>query len=464
MSYALTTLNLLSTITFPGNQGFPLKHCEDLLVVLTDLLEETAFGDDNQEEPETVLPKQSLSRWRIVTHHELTRQAANQASSLFAALEEKSDPQRFGGDSVWGSRERAGDLVLTVLNLIRNLSIWPENHEPLSDEPRLIDVVMRLCTTSPTTPKLQASSPVLTLTDLTKVHDHALTIMANLAGSVKLPLLLPQTLPRIFKLFSSYLKSPNIAIPPVQTVNSDHRNQTPFPPPTADLALEAFSRFAQPDDHRSLIAKAIPQEEIFALFEALVHMLPMTNDDYTIMVLSSAVLEPWVAYAERIVLSLYNLAFLAPPALKKRMRKFPGFVSVLMRLIRFYMKGVRPDGVSFVQAPSFEKNGFGIICRRGVETLKVLDDGADLFAEGVDDSVPTFGIGYGEPEALSRGRVASSGADAGVKQNGIDAAGWGLLAGDWEDLVEKVLCKDGMEDVLFAQMESLLRLGGDGCL
>ncbi|KAI0808372.1 hypothetical protein C8Q74DRAFT_1363746 [Fomes fomentarius] len=54
----------------------------------------------------------------------------------------------------------------------------------------------------------------------------------------------------------------------------------PAPHSLANQALEAFARFALPDDNRRAIAQVVPQSWPWIMFEALVHRLPVTDHDF----------------------------------------------------------------------------------------------------------------------------------------------------------------------------------------
>ncbi|KAG8931480.1 hypothetical protein FRC02_002659 [Tulasnella sp. 418] len=480
LSYALTTLTVLS-VTINSPQGLPLQYCEDLVGVLLNLLEEAAF--DEPEKPEINRSGLETKSSRLWTQRDLIKEAVDNASVLFSGKADRRD--RRVEDSDRGPTPRDSDLVLSVLNLFRNLSMTSDNQVILGREPRFIDVIMRIVglqeeSTSSEgggSPKRSGkcvpASPVLTLTDLVKARDHVLQIISNIStheapanqptqdtSIIKFSSLMPQTPGRIFRLLASYLASSDVAVTPFSAVRQELRGATnapPTPPAVPDLVLDTLARVAQLDENRYILSHSISSEDVFKLFQSLVHMLPVSNEDYKVITLAQPSLEPWVGYVERIILCIYSLAFMSPPPMKKRMKKYPGFIQVLMRVVRFYMKGMTTEGRSFLGgATSLEGNGYAVCGRRAMETLRLLDEETDSFADGTSaedgedknalgfGGHPTFGVGYGEPEAMGSAR---------------NEEGVGLLAGEWEDMFTKMMCREGMDNVFFSEMDSLVRMG-----
>ncbi|KDQ08455.1 hypothetical protein BOTBODRAFT_69755 [Botryobasidium botryosum FD-172 SS1] len=450
VSYALTTFTLLSTMTgaHPG-QGFPLHMCEDLLEVLLDFLEEEAFeGDEDEDEGEgeksdaTATAKNELKKYP--THQELIKLALEEGTRPFAGLDD--DPRH----EERGLRQRPSDIILTIMNLLRNFSMVPENQVFMSRYPRTLDVVMRACAIvedgeagEGKDKKIRPASRALSLPDLVKVRSDALQVVANLAGETRFvthPAETAQSTARgVFLLASSFLVDPSVAISPLCTVALP-MTSPPFPPAITDLALEAFSRIAQPDNNRQIFAETMSHDEIFTLFDALLHMLPVVENDFSVTVMSSAQIDPWMAYMERIVLCIYDIAFLAPPPLKRRIRKLPGLTSIVLRMIKFYLRGLRIQDREQFASSNFEKNGYAVMCRRVLEALRLLDDGEDEFARTTATALmlPMRGVKAGKGEDTM-----------------------GLLSGEWADTFFTLLCREGMDETTFAEVEKLVRVGSD---
>ncbi|KAK0558862.1 hypothetical protein OC861_006808, partial [Tilletia horrida] len=136
-------------------------------------------------------------------------------------------------------------------------------------------------------------------------------------------------------------------------------------PQFCDFALEAFSRIVQPDQHRELIGRHVPGYKLVRLGLALVNMLPVSELD-----LGALQAEARLAYTERLMLCLYNLACASPREVKRAwLAAQPGTVSILWRLIR------RLVGTF----SSFQANPFNVLIGRIVETLMALSDIDDRF-------------------------------------------------------------------------------------
>ncbi|KAG6832473.1 hypothetical protein H0H92_001519 [Tricholoma furcatifolium] len=423
LSYSLTTLTLLSTMRGqnPGS-GFPLGQAPDLFDEVLDLLEEKAFGGIEDQAPD--------SSHVITTHRELSNLIYETESQPFAVLESSQGSR----DPNLGPLQRPGDIILAIINIIRNLSTVNDNFDFLSHHTRLIDLLLRLCSvTNNEQGTVSPTSPALSLGDLVRVRRDVLYTLSATAPNIQLSTSSPRVnfrmAVRSFHLISSYLIDPIEAVPPMASIQLVGVPSSGNPKPSAlvDAALEVFSRLSQLDSNRQIYSKYIPEEAITRLFGALVHRLPVVDADFQLMVR-----EPWLSYLEKIVIVIYSLAFLAPPELKQKLKadRALGFRAVMWRLIRKLLM-------------NHELRGYFTICsKRAVEAMKVLDDGEDCF-DTTKSVVPTmsFGMGYGE-----------------VGDNNCEK-GTGLLGGHrdmtWDILM---LQEVGKDEVFFGELESLSRV------
>ncbi|OBZ79474.1 hypothetical protein A0H81_00675 [Grifola frondosa] len=239
-------------------------------------------------------------------------------------------------------------------------------------------------------------SPALSLSDLVTVRREMLNILINIAGLIFFPPTVPSRgvqrhVRRTFELLASFIADPVEAVPPFNCILlSGKPVQQPQPPAAADLALDVFMRLAHPDGNREAFSHAIPQPWLWTVAEALVHRLPVADHDFQVMTR-----DPWLAYVEKVMFALYSLAFLAPPALKRRLLadRALGFARVLVRIATKLL----------VHAPPEYRTMFSVLVRRAIETLRLVDDGEDAF-DTSQAALPTltFGMGYGE-----HGRAAS---------------------------------------------------------
>ncbi|KAF5377667.1 hypothetical protein D9615_005273 [Tricholomella constricta] len=426
LSYALTTFTLLSTMRgqTPGS-GFPVFQSPDLFDEVLDLLEEQAFGDAEDAEGELLQTDSP-----IVTHHELVNLVYESESQPFAVL----IPRQGSKDPKLGPRQRPGQFILAILNIIRNLSTIPDNLEFISRHTRLIDLMLRLCSVTydeDGTPS--PASSALSLGDLAHVRKDVLYTLSNIASNVHLstpsPHITFRMATRVFQLISSYLIDPTEAISPLACVQVTGIPPTGNlkPPALADVALDVFSRLSQADSNRQIISKSVAQTSLIRLFEALVHRLPVVDADFQLMTR-----DVWLSYLEKTIMAMYSLAFLAPPPVKQKLKanRALGFRAVMLRMIQKFLM-------------THDSRVWFVVCtRRAVEAMKVLDDAEDCF-DTSKSAVPTmsFGMGYGE-----------------AGDNGSER-GTGLLGGHRDITWEMLMLREVQADeVLFGELESLSRV------
>jgi len=422
LSYALTTFTMLSTM------GFPISQSPDLFDEMLDLLEDSAFG--NTEETTEIDPPIVMSH--IPTNRALLHVVSESQSLPFSVLR----PSQGLKDPEFGPRQRPGNIILAIMNIIHNLSIVSENLDFISRHTRLVDSVLRICSMAEDNcGVVSPASQALSLGDLITIRRDTLYLLTNIAGNIHLstpaPVVTLRMARRVFQLLSSYLIDPAEAVSPLACIHfvGIVPNANVKPPLLADVALEVFSRLSQNDTNRQILAESIPDESLLRLFEALVHRLPVVDADFQLMTR-----DIWLSYLEKIIMAIYSIAFLSSPAVKARLKadRVLGFKSVMFRLIQ-----------KFLMTPSADGRSWFIVCtRRAIEAMKVLDDGEDSF-DTPKSTAPTmsFGMGFGE---------------VGDKKT---ETGAGLLGGHrdlaWEMLMLREVYGD---EVMFAELESLARV------
>lgn len=335
-----------------------------------------------------------------------------------------------------GPQSRPGDIILTILNILRNLSVTADNLEHLSKHDRLVSVLLRTCMLRSVAPGSQPTpaSPALSLSDLVAVRKDTVQILINIGPHTLLSRSdsSSRNARRAFELLVSYFTDPGEAVPPyqclIQTMGGGQpTHATHKPPSAADCALEAFTRICQPDDNRQLFSKAVPQEWLWTVFEALVHRLPIADNDYSLLTR-----EAWMAYFERVIQAIYSLAFLSPPNVKTRVKtdRRLRFNKVMLRIFR-----------KLTQLPSDLRQHFMVSVKRGIEATKLIDDAEDTF-DTSHSTLPTlsFGMGYGEHGET---RVEK---------------GFGLFGGYQEDITWGVMMQREIDDSMFAELTSLTRV------
>lgn len=429
ISYALTTITLLSTMRgqAPGT-GFPITQCPDMFHEMLDLLEDEAFGEEEDKDS-------PLDEGPITTQPDLVNTIHDIEDEAFASLQ---DRQGGRGPSL-GPVPRPGQTILVVINIIRNLAVLKDNVEFMGRHERLLSVLLRLCSSErlSTSPYLRPSSPILSLSDLVVIRKDILYIISCIASHIffcpshdvytpPAPDTL-RTVRRLYRLVTSYLVDKWEALPPVFCIRATGATSTGKPPLLADMALEILSRTSAPDVNRQVLSQVVPSDSLRTLFEALVHRLPVTDYDFTLINN-----EYWLSYLEKDIFALYSLAFIASPELKRELKadRVLGFQKVMLRMTS-----------KFILATSEARSWFASCARRSIETMKLVDDAMNAFDSAKSQALPTlsFGMGFG---------------DTGGESN---EKGTGLLGGHrsvgWD-----MMMNVGGEDTLFAELDSLCRV------
>ncbi|KAF9015307.1 hypothetical protein BDQ17DRAFT_1340827 [Cyathus striatus] len=426
LSYALTTFSLLSTMRGQTQgSGFPISQCSDLLDEILDLVEDEAFGS-----PDDVEDVQAYDNEKLITNHELVRLVHEEGTEPFAAL--------FHRNEQWssGPRQPPSTIILSVLNIIRNLSIIPDNGEFLARHERLIDVLLRLCLVKRSNGgRPTPVSSTLSLSDLIAVRKDTLYTLTSIAGHIQFTsspssvTYVARIAKRTYNLVASYLVDRLESVSPLICIQvaGVPLNANARPPALADVALELFTRFSQSDSNRQVLAKTIAQDSLWSLFESLIHRLPILDADFQVVRA-----DVWLSYLEKIIMGIYSIAFLAPPELKHKVKanRTLGFQFVMTRMLQKFLMNRE------------SRNWFSICIKRSVEAMKVLDDAADSF-DTSDIAMPvlSFGMGFGE--------IGDSGVEKGT----------GLLGGYQDIAWHMLMVHEVQEDaIMFGELESLARV------
>jgi SWI/SNF chromatin-remodeling complex subunit SWI1 len=428
LSYALTTFTLLSTMRAQTQgSGFPISQCVELLEEVVDLLEDEAFGDEDGYEAD--LSDDPL----VITHREMVNHIQDDANELFVGLKHRQGSK----DPAQGPRQREGHIVLAVLNIIRNLSTFPDNWSCLAQQEGMLDLMLRVCSVERSkdgTPR--AVSTVLSLTDLITARKDVLYTLTNLAGLIQftsdpsLSKLSARMVRRMFELISSFLVDPMEAVPPLTVAQQSgiplHGGNVKAPT-LPDIALEVFTRLCQQDSNRQVFSRSVPPAWLRGLFKSLVHRLPVIDPDFQL-----AARDTWLAYLEKTVLAIYSLAFLLPPGVKAEIKADHSlaFTKVMLRMIQKFLMNPVQEG----------KSWFMVCTRRAIETLKLVDDAADSF-DMTKSTAPTLSFGMGFSEV----------------GDGETETGTGLLGG-YRRLAWDMLMVREVDSVMFSELESLARV------
>ncbi|KEP47229.1 ARID/bright DNA-binding domain protein [Rhizoctonia solani 123E] len=451
LGYALGSLSILSSHI---QQSFPLVRCEDLLDVLVELLESAALDGDGwmggplgsereaiqsrikQEENFVNRQDGAEETWDeqdeeipIRTHRELVRIAAE-----------------MGVDSIYGDIAPPGlarsDVIITILRLLRNFSIGPENCQFMTrDGSRVVDALASIVGFREDTDRqpeglfswdagvdvhISPLSSSLNLSQLLRVRKDVLHIIANLGMHVRLHAS-NSTPQRLFQLMASFLLDPADTRSPVQLYQHLLPNRR-FSL-TTEIALDALSRLAHADANRAVFQRTVSPVLLKAVFMALTKMLPAEPNDMILLIRS----EMWMAYAERISLALYALSCSLPSPTRAtiRIQHRQLGASILRMMCRMAQYDPNPDKST---APWAQRSPFTCLVRRVVEALRVIDE-------------PEEEVQVGWPVR-------------GGKLEGGQASGW--LAGVGAEDALLMMTIEGMDTVLFEDLEVLTRMGEVG--
>ena len=125
MGYALTTFTLLSIMRGQGTSGFPIANCPELMDEALDLLVEVAFSEQEEDD--------AFAETVIVTHRQLVDTILEDGSKSFAGLDTIQGMKNY--DRL-GPKQRPGDIILAIVNIMRNLSVIPDNYDYLANHER----------------------------------------------------------------------------------------------------------------------------------------------------------------------------------------------------------------------------------------------------------------------------------------------------------------------------------------
>ncbi|PWN42293.1 hypothetical protein IE81DRAFT_137309 [Ceraceosorus guamensis] len=341
-------------------------------------------------------------------------------------------------DARSANERRANHFAATsiaVLEILRNLAMMTENNVVIAEHPRALSLLARICSLTDAQVKRRFRQrlpevsqedeeeevegevrTVLTLTEALRVRKDILEIIATLAcDHIRLASLGPSASVALFELIAGFIVDAGDIEEKSGGVYDQHSSTQPVArkvPQHADIALEAFSRFAQPDENREVLSALLSSSRVLQFTQVLVKLLPVSDLDFQLMRT-----EPRLAYNERLAMSLYNMCFLAPPKVKSVLRSTPGVIKVLFRVI---------NRLAYIST-DFSMNPFGTLIARLVEALRLISDAADSFA------------------AASFGGPAS-------RQS---SAGSAVLIEDLMNVLE-ILAFQGIDPVIVSELESMI--------
>lgn len=312
LGYSLTVLSMLSMGVPEENiHGLSLAPVPELYVELLELLSDSVFGEEGYQAWLGTAPKKS-------TLNDMT----------FGELEQLGRDMDFGLDERRDSTGGQTDVVLSVLNLLRNFSILPENWQLMSRFPELLETLARvtdgrLCRLPH---DVATTGKPYSLYELARVRRDAMTILSNLGSHIDLRQTTVASVEQIIKVISSFVASGF-------TMQSEslYGPATPHPPTplhSVNRAVEAYCKLSWSDANREVLSKLDADLHV-TLFESMIKLLPVQPRQFDWLCNS----EDYLGQTETLALSLYSLAFTAPLPTRTIMRHLPGTTQVITRII-----------------------------------------------------------------------------------------------------------------------------------
>lgn len=440
---ALNSLSLISAMVQvapdQGGVDFRLVQTGDLLEELEELLAETAFGLEEERVVESESEDRGGEGVPFVSYRDFFRTVTEEEAEL-----KRTDSTR--STSKTSNSLGPIETVIAITTILHNLSLSRENALFMSKWSRgkVFDTLVRIASL----PLLGAGNgdfPLrISAADSMLLRKNVVETISNFDLELEISCLPSSSCTLLFQLLLFFLVDADHQLDQLYVdlpVSSASRiNQSP---PSrlshyVDLGLLVFARVTSLDANRQIFSKIDPGYDLFKLFETLIHLLPVTEEDFSLVTN-----EPGLIFAENLAMSLYNLAFLAPADVKLRLRIIPGFTKSLLRVIRRLL-GAEGDTVD---------NPFITLCDRCVATLKILSEvgGVSSGRREGDDEAPWFGMGmHGEEDDRPK-NLAPIKADWGtVRARRPPAGGYTgargppVLTGEKGDILQMILSGAGL--------------------
>lgn len=415
VSYALNTLLVLTSgVDAPPSFQLPLALCEDLLDELLVLLVETAFAIDT-DAAERIVSEPCTGTQAVHETGLLSVDMVTYSDAIDLALQDESEMRilrrKCGASSDEKRAERRAQVALTVMAILRNAALMSDNSDYLANHPRFLKVVATVARAAEKDPRVSratdADAPLghLTLRETLRIRKDVLGIVLGVSGeSLSFERHGPLTIASLFDVLRFFVldasvieerHGANVLLEPVAAgmrVNFQ-AYQAPY---HASVALQALSRFLLLDSNRENIAGWLPPHALEQIVGELVRLLPVSEIDFRR--LGS---QPRLEYLEGAALSLYALVYLASPALKSKLRARPSTTRVIFTTVRRLLATSR----------DYERNPYSLLCRRLVETLRLLSDAQDMFGDP-----PLLGMYW---PALDEDNIDDNASGAGAAQAGV---------------------------------------------
>lgn len=387
MAYAVNTLLILSAgVNAPPSFQVPLASCDRLLDVLLDVLVENALGlAPRDADAHLAAAAEAEDAAALRSYGVLSETMPTYCASIDLALQDAGELRTFRRaptPAAEAEADRRVSLALSILVILRNVSMMPDNVAFLAQHPRFLPALAALGRAAQNDVRWGAehdtSLAAFSLAEVLQIRKDLLTILLGLAGEhLALDEHAPITMAtwldllRFFVLdaneFEARYGAPPLALERLTTIAAPQVNVQALMyqvPHHARFALQALSCFALPDANRESIAKYVPGPVLAQLAHALIAMMPVELTDFRRLSSASR-----LEYTETAATCLFHLVYLVPPTVKVAVRDTPGVPAILFRAAKRLLQS----------APDYTRNPYGVLCRRLLDTLKLLSDGEDLF-------------------------------------------------------------------------------------
>ncbi|BGO96520.1 ARID/BRIGHT DNA-binding domain containing protein [Rhodotorula toruloides] len=464
VAYALNVLTLISLQMTTEEKGmglrFPFEKCPELLEELLELSEETAFGLDQENEArggsETAKGKEVAQEPQ--TYRELFRLIEEQANELDPPHARPHASTADDSDSIL----RPGETALAVVNVLRNLALAENNARYIAQNQRIAELFIRVASLplkDPSDPAPPHWPARVSAADSMSLKKTAIELLSQVGADVELDSLSPSTAQQALDLVLFFIRDAELqreafafdlsTTPSMMSrMHQPHAGSTTAIPPYLHLGLSACARLALKDRNRSVIARLLDPDDLYRIFISLVALLPISEKDFQIMTFETGLL-----FVHGAIMSMYNLAFLAPASVKARLRSDPKIHKSLFRIVR---------RLAGTQVQSNEDDIYLLLANRSIAILQLLDDGGEAGGgkkkgapvSAAQADLPWYGMsmsGLDDDEGGSSdnaGDEAEDGsADKGIngdsasseatsRRNGHEAKTAPILAGDSRQLYE----------------------------
>lgn len=413
------------------NTGLQLSMCEDLTDELLDLLEETAFGaNPDSDDPEDARLDAST---RIVTNKEIVRNIQYEGSNLFAGLAADLELSAHLSPT-----HQPWEIVMLIVTILSTVSSADENPAYLAQQPRLLDILTRICMIHPSKNRgdpVKPVSSVLQPRHLIRIRKEVVSLISTIGRHLVLNQSPSRATRRLYILLASTLMDPEEC----ETPGSTERSK---PSTSMDLALECFTLMAHLDPNRKVITAEIPWEQLWKLMQLLVRIIPLTDTD-----IQRATTEQWLSFILKVAQALYSLAICAPLPMRRKMKLSPSLRGALTRHLRIgTTNNTAVNGIYRALQPDVR----GIVdeyWRRLGETLKVIDAEEDPLAPTSTGAGGVIGYGIGGSYDLHLGAKPP-------------ARGTGMFAGSRGDMLWSIMVASAIQNdaQAFEEWDYMLRV------